>query len=118
MTWFDTVMLQAAGEGIDLQDMASEAGSLLESGSKSREVMRLRCRQWQEVMGMGYMCVVAEGLRGEPGSWLTRRAACCLIPGVQGVCGRANWASSEADSCRHPSQLLLMLERESERRKK
>lgn len=71
--------------GNNLQDVVSEAGSLLESGSKSREVMRLRCRQWQEVMGMGYMCVVAEGLRGEPGSWLTRRAAWCLIPGVR-VC--------------------------------
>lgn len=45
-------------------------------------------QQQQEVKGMGWRYVVAEGLREELlnvlGFWLTKRGACCLIPEFRG----------------------------------
>ena len=73
--------------------MVSETGSLLEGGKKSRELMRPGSGQWQEVKGMEQMPMVAEGLREEPGFWLTKGAAYCLIPRVHGRVNGCVWAS-------------------------
>lgn len=61
---------------------------MLEGGNKSGEVMWPESQQQQEVKGMGWRYVVAEGLREELlnvlGFWLTKRGACCLIPEFRG----------------------------------